>query len=649
MTDRSPAEPVADLTADPAAPAPLTPDAAPVAPPDAPERAARPAAALARLIAPVAPRLARAAGLSVAGALIWPAQAALVALVIGGLVAPEGPALDVLTGAGGFAALAGLRALLDLGAQRAGAQAARDLVLALRLRLIAAAARQGAGPAASLPAAEAASLVAEKAALLGPYAARYHPAALRARIVPVVLLALAASQSWIVALILLVAGPLIPLFMALVGMAAEQASRRQMTEIASLSRLAVDRIAAITDLRLLGAGLRAEQDLARAADGLRTRTMAVLRIAFLSSTVLELFSALGVALVAVYVGFALLGEIPFGTWGGGMGAAQGVFLLMIAPEVFQPLRDLAAAWHDRAAALAVAAELTEAEARITAGGALLGAGGAGRPLPAGEIRWRGLSVAPGPGAAPLALPDATLAPGEAVALTGPSGAGKTTCLAALAGLVPHRGDIRWGEVALDEASAADWRAGLAFVPQLPRFPDAPLGLAVALGRPGDLAAALTAARAEAIIATLPGGLDARLGDLGGGVSGGEARRLAVARAHLAAPRLVLADEPTADLDPETARAVTEGLLALRARGATLIVATHDPALIAALDREIALPPPPMVPSGRAGAPSSAPPTDRGSDRTAVSRTAVPSAAPSPTAPSPTAPSPAAAPRTETPQ
>lgn len=549
-----------------------------------------PAKLLRRLAAPVARPLARGAAFSVAAALIWPAQAALVALVIGGLVAPEGPSIGLLPGTLGFLLLALLRIGLDSTAQAATQGAARDLVRALRTRLILAAAHQGGGTSAALPAAEAASLAVEKAALLGPFAARYHPAALRARLVPLVLVLLALSQSWLVALILIVAGPLIPVFMALVGMAAEEASRRQMTEIGSLSRLAVDRIAAITDLRLLGATARAEDDLARASGDLRSRTMAVLRIAFLSSTVLELFSALGVALVAVYVGFALLGEIPFGTWGGAMGPAQGIFLLMIAPDFFQPLRDLATAWHDRAAAVAVAADLVAAEDRIAAGGALLGHGGPGRALPRGTLSWRGLAVAPGPGARPLLLPDGRVQPGEAVALTGPSGAGKTTCLAALAGLLAHEGEIRWGETRLAADTAQDWRAGLAWVPQLPRFPDTPLAQAISLGQSGDLTEALRAARAEGIVATLPGGLDARLGDVGGGVSGGEARRLVIARAHLAAPQIVLADEPTADLDAETAHAVIAGLMALRARGATLLVATHDPVLIGAMDREIHLVP-----------------------------------------------------------
>lgn len=549
-------------------------------------RTARP---LDRLAAPVAPRLGRAARLSVLAALIWPFQAALIALALGGLVAPEGARLAPLTAALGFLALAALRAGLEALAQRRAEEAALDLVETTRAGLLCAAARQQPGAEALSPA-SLATLAGEKAALLGPWAARFGPAMARARWVPALYLALALSQSWVVAMIFAIAGPLIPLFMALVGMAAEDAARRQMGEIGSLSRLAVDRIAAITDLRLLGATARARTDLAQAAESLRARTMAVLRVAFLSSTVLELFAALGVALVAVYVGFALLGEIRFGAWGGPLSAPAGIFLLLIAPEFFQPLRDLASAWHDRAAAIAVADELSAAQTALAAARPILGQGAPAAPLPPAPLTWAGLRAAPAPGAVALSFPDGTVAPGEAVALTGPSGAGKSTLLAVLAGLIEaQRGAVSWGATPLTDASADGVRAGLAFVPQAPRFPDAPLGEAIALGRPGDLAAALAAAQAGEIVAALPGGLKARLGELGGGVSGGEARRFALARAHLAQPALVLADEPTADLDPATARAVTESLLALRARGAGLLIATHDPALIARLDREIALP------------------------------------------------------------
>lgn len=539
-------------------------------------------AALTRLAAPAAPALGRAGALSALAELLWAAQAALVALALGGLVSGTGR-LSPLAAAAGFLALAALRALLDARAGALAQRAATALVETTRHRLIGAAARQDARAPSPAPA-ELASLATEKVAMLAPWAARYSPAMTRVRIVPLVLLALTLPFSWAAALVLLVAGPLIPVFMALVGMAARDASERQMAEIGTLNTLLVDRIAAVADLRLLGAEARAGADLAAASDDLRTRTMRVLAVAFLSSTVLELFSALGVAMVAVYVGFALLGELTFGSWGG-LSPEAGIFLLMIAPEFFQPLRDLAAAWHDRASALAVADEIEAAEAAIAASGTLLGQGAPASALPPAPFRWHGLVLSPGPGAALLAPPDGAVQPGEALAIAGPSGVGKTTLLAALAGLIrPEAGEIRWGETVLSDSTADAIRAGIGWLPQAPRFIDAPLGEALMLGRTGDLDAALTAAQAQGIVAALPGGLSARLGDLGGGVSGGEARRLMIARAHAAKASLILADEPTADLDPETAQAVLAGLLALRATGAALIVASHDPAVLAAMDR-----------------------------------------------------------------
>merc|ERR1711969_322647 len=128
------------------------------------------------------------------------------------------------------------------------------------------------------------------------------------------------------------AGPLIPVFMALVGWAAKEASARQMVEIGDLSDLLVDRLSALADLRLVGAGGPVVSGFAASSEGLRARTMAVLRIAFLSSTVLELFAALGVAMVAVWTGFHLLGVIGWGTWGGALSPAAGIWLLLLAPE-----------------------------------------------------------------------------------------------------------------------------------------------------------------------------------------------------------------------------------------------------------------------------------------------------------------------------
>ncbi|MEO1949214.1 thiol reductant ABC exporter subunit CydD [Thioclava sp.] len=556
---------------------------------DATTEAPKPKAVLARIAQPVAGKLKLAGWLGVASALIWPAQAALIGLVLGDLVAPGvSPSLSPLAGAAGFVALALVRIVLDWVSQKLSADAAEIVLRESRETLIRKALRQASGAAALSPA-ELASLSAEKLAALGPWATRYQPAFLRARIIPLAFILLAATQSWAAAGILLIAGPLIPLFMALVGMAAQDASEKQMVEIGSLNRLLIDRIAAITDLRLLGAEARSRADLETKSEDLRVRTMAVLRVAFLSSTLLELFAAIGVALVAVYVGFSLIGWMNFGTWGSKMPPAEGIFLLMIAPEFFQPLRDLAAAWHDRAAALAVASELETTETEIAKANTLMGTGGEGTAPQLGRLHWHGLQIRPGEAADPIPLPDGDIAPGEAVAITGPSGAGKTTLLTALVGLIhPEAGEITLGDTALTEQNADDWRAAFGWIPQSPRFADASLRELITLNRPGDLDAALDAAQATEVVAGLPGGLDARLGDMGGGVSGGEARRLLIARAHYAGRPIVLADEPTADLDAETGAKVIAALLALRAHGTTLIVASHDPALVAAMDRQIDL-------------------------------------------------------------
>lgn len=522
--------------------------------------------------------------LNVVSGLLWPVQAWVIAAQIAGWLEGRASVAAALISAAAFFLLAVLRALLD---HRAGAvvyAAADRLVADARAAILARESLRATGGPAS---AEVGALVAQKLPMLIPYLTRYRPAQFRAGVLPLVLLALTFWHSWAAGLVLLVAGPLIPVFMALIGIAAKEASQKQMAEIGDLNSLLMDRLGALVDIRLLDAGERTARDFEARADGLRARTMGVLRIAFLSSAVLELFSAIGMAMVAVYVGFSLLGTVQFGTWAGHLSAGEGIFLLLLAPEYFMPLRDLSAAWHDRAAALAVAGELAAIEAEPAT--QALGAGAAGAPLAgAATVALRGGVVARGNRM--VALPDLALAPGDRVALTGASGAGKSTLLAVLAGLVPlTAGELTVAGVPLTAETADGWRARLAWVGQAPHFLDQPLAQNLDLrGTGADLVPALAAARAEAVVAALPGGLQARLGETGGGISGGEARRLMLARAFAARPEVLLADEPTADLDRETADAIIAALMDLGAQGATLVVATHDPALVAALGREVRL-------------------------------------------------------------
>ncbi|MFC4731372.1 thiol reductant ABC exporter subunit CydD [Salipiger abyssi] len=525
--------------------------------------------------------LRRAALLSALAAALWPLQALALAWGIGGWVTEAAPQAS-LAAAGAFAVIGIVRAVADRIAARLAFHAADGVIHDLRQALLTREARR---PGAAASSAALAAMLTEKLAILGPWITRYRPAMARTKLVPLLILALAFYVSWAVGVIFLVAGPLIPVFMALVGMAAKEASARQMVEIGDMNTLLIDRIAALPDILLLNAGDASRAAFEARAEGLRERTMAVLRVAFLSSTVLELFSAIGVALVAVYVGFSLLGEVNFGTWGTGLTLAEGVFLLLLAPEYFQPLRDLAAAWHDKAAAEAVADELDALEADETT--PVLGQGARAEPL-AGPASVALSSVAVRRGDQLLALPDLDVAPGESVALSGPSGTGKSTALDLIAGLLtPEEGQVTVAGQALACEIADAWRARVAYVPQSVHVPDMTLRRFL---DPHDLSAdmdaALRKARAEGIVAALPEGLETVLGETGAGVSGGEARRLLLARAFLTGADVILADEPTADLDAANGGAIIDALAALAAEGRTVIVATHDPALSGAMGRVV---------------------------------------------------------------
>lgn len=573
------------LTARAVAPGAGAETSADTAPEVRPDRRAARAAMQARIIAPVKPLLRRAGVLSIVSGLIWPVQAAAIAWAVSGWATGALALERSLWAAAIYLACGLIRAGLERVAGGMLYRAADQTIARERDLLIGREARRpgGAGSAAV------AALAVQKLPLLHPWITRYHVAMLRTSIIPLVYLAVAFWFSWAIGVVLLVAGPLIPVFMALVGMAAEDASRRQMDEIGSMNSMLMDRLSALLDIRLLGARSRAAEDFETRADRLREKTMAVLRIAFLSSTVLELFAAIGVAMVAVFVGFTLLGEVGWGSWGNGLTLYEGIFLLLIAPEFFQPLRDLAAAWHDRASGASVVEELEAMDAAPRL--ALLGEGLAASPLPGPlSVTMRG-AVAGLPGRA-LALPDLDLAAGQSLALVGPSGVGKSTALAALAGLVPLvEGRITVCGQELNAASADAWRPRLVLVPQRVHFPDAALGDWLSASQSRDEAAlwaALELAEARTVVERLPEGLQTRLGESGGGVSGGEARRLMIARAVVQGADLVLADEPTADLDALTADRVTRALRRLQGQGAALIVATHDPALAEAMQTQVIL-------------------------------------------------------------
>ncbi|MDK4738488.1 thiol reductant ABC exporter subunit CydD [Rhizobium sp. CNPSo 3464] len=568
----------------------LTPEETQKAVPDATPAARRSQTARSRKPA----GLLLAAGLQTAAALIWIPQATLLAFSIG-VISDGGSTMDVVWAALAVLAFGFVRAALDAAGARVAFRTARDELTSRRNRAVAALVARSpldiGKPASGL----AASVVGEQAEAIVPYLARFRPARMKASAVPLVILACVFPVSWIAGLILLVTAPLIPIFMALIGWRAKAASEKQLAETGGLNAFLLDRLRGLATIRALGAVDITATRLRADADSLRKRTMAVLKIAFLSSAVLELFAALGVAATAVYIGFSLLGSVDVGTWHGRLSLAQGLFILLLAPAFFEPLRELSAVWHDRANGEAALAAL---DALSSQGTAILDADEQDASddrmvLAAPSVQIDRLIFRYAPDL-PAVVDDLCLnvAAGEHVALWGASGSGKTTILSLIAGLAPQEaGVIRIGGVPLTKNSAAPLRQRMAWIGQRPHIFSGSLKRNIGLGRAdiddGAIDDALRAVRLDTVIAANE---IAAVGESGLGLSGGEALRLALARvAANRAAGIILADEPTAHLDAATAAEVTEALLAL-AKGRTLIVATHDPLLASRLDRTIRLEP-----------------------------------------------------------
>ena len=524
-----------------------------------------------------------------AAALLWIPQAAMVAGAVQSLADGAGLAAALLPAAA-LLLVGVLRASIEAWAARRLFETARQQVSTLRAHAASALAARSPFDAARLASGHAGNVVAEQAEAVLPWLLRYQPARWRVMLVPPVMVLAVATQSWLAALILVCAAPLIPLFMVVIGWRAQAASATQLKVAGGMNGFLLDRLRGLSTLRALDAVDATAQRLRATSENVRASTMTVLRIAFLSSTALELFSALGVALVAVYIGFHLLGEIDGGSWGHRLTLAQGMFILMLAPAFFEPLRELASSWHDKAAGQAARDALAALETEMVA---LPGASQVAPPrqsLAALAVDIDQLHFQHGSGAVVFNGLDLHIRAGEHVALMGPSGSGKTTLLALIAGLAPaSAGSIRIDGTSLVDDNAAALRTGMAWIGQAPHVFPATVRGNVGLQRPGVSSGAVSRAIAFARLGEVQHATPtAHLGEGGIGLSGGELVRLALARACVVPfAGLLLADEPTARLDSATANEVIAALLELAA-GRTLIVATHDLALAQRIGRVIHL-------------------------------------------------------------
>ncbi|HSH56790.1 MAG TPA: thiol reductant ABC exporter subunit CydD [Halomonas sp.] len=527
-------------------------------------------------------RLGLAVVAGVVAALATLGQLALLARFISELLVEQAPLATLTPVALGILALLLVRSLVLFLQERLGLFASLALRRRIRGDLLDHLARLGPAGLSTRHSGALASQLVEQVEALDGYIARYRPQLVLAILQPLVVLVAVAWLDWLAALFLLLSAPLIPLFMALVGMGAERLNREQFEAVSRLSGHFIDRVRAVTTLQLFGRTREAAAEVHGVADDYRRRSLRTLRVAFLSSAVLEFFASVAIAVVAIYVGFGLLGYITFGP-SPELTLFSGLLVLLLAPEFFQPLRVLSQHYHDRAAALGAAdglvALLDDSVERLRGRG---DEGAAPACAPGELIRLEAATVSYPQRGRVLGPLDLALRPGEVVTVTAPSGGGKSTLLQLLAGFLgPGEGRRRVA-------------TGLryAWMDQRPLLIEGSLADNLRLAAPEvddeSFREALQRAGLGELLSHLPWGLDTPLGERGAGLSGGQAQRLALARVFLCDAPLVLLDEPTASLDAATEADIIAALRELAREGRCLVIATHHPALMALADRRLRL-------------------------------------------------------------
>ncbi|CAK2659697.1 glutathione/L-cysteine ABC exporter subunit CydD [Vibrio crassostreae] len=432
------------------------------------------------------------------------------------------------------------------------------------------------------PAGTWATLLLEQVEDMQDFFSRYLPQMSLSVMIPFIILVVVFPVNWAAGLIFLLTAPLVPMFMALVGMKAADANRKNFKALQRLSGHFYDRLQSMTTIRLFDRTSAETEVLKGASEVFRTRTMDVLKIAFLSSAVLEFFTSISIAMTAVYFGFTYIGELNFGHYGAGITLFAGLFILILAPEFYQPLRDLGTFYHAKQQAVGAAESIVEfLETDITkvkSGDTQLD------PAQGINIEAQDLKVLSPEGVQLVGPISFALNTRQSTALVGPSGAGKTSLINAILGFMPYEGSLKINGIELRDLDLASWRKTISWVGQNPLLLHGSIRDNVTLGKQDITDQTVQNALEQSFANEFVNehGLDYMISDRSGGLSVGQSQRLALARAMIQDGQFWLLDEPTASLDTRSEQLVMKGINS-NIESRTALLVTHQLAPLQSVD------------------------------------------------------------------
>ena len=512
-------------------------------------------------------------GLGFLSSLFLIAQAALLADILHQLIIEQVDKYELISHFIAILAIVAIRAACSWGREIAGYRCGE--YVRVHIRQLVMNKLQELGPAyiKGKPAGTWATLLLEQVEDMQDFFSRYLPQMSLSVLIPFAILIVVFPQNWAAGLVFLLTAPLVPLFMALVGMGAADANRRNFKALQRLSGHFYDRLQSMTTIRLFNKTAQETEHLHGASEIFRKRTMEVLRLAFLSSAVLEFFTSISIAIVAVYFGFTFIGELDFGHYGTTVTLFTGLFILILAPEFYQPLRDLGTFYHAKAQAIGAAESLVEflnTETNAQANGTKKVSNSTTL-----DIQVTDLIVTTHDDKTLLGPISFHLFEGSQTALVGPSGAGKTSLINAILGFLPYQGSIKVNGIELSELDKKQWYQEINWVGQNPTLVHGTIEENITLGKQEitkeQLDSASKQAFANEFIDDL--GYQHAISDRSGGLSVGQAQRLALARALLQQGRLWILDEPTASLDAKSERLVMKSLNEAT-QGLTTLMISH---------------------------------------------------------------------------